>query len=164
MNNGSLTIRRIVREDMSFIKKLWADKESMLASGGAYNVTDEMLDDLYQILSQGDSVNNHYMIESNSSLVGDLSIRDFDDKKVAHLDFKLFHPEKQKGLGKQVLDLILKHVFEELQGQEAYFELWLASTFVKEKLEAYGFKESSVSEDTILMTMTKEKYQEVYHV
>ena len=68
-----MVIRTIDKNDMDFIQKLWGDEETMLSSGGVYNVRDEDKDALYGILNKGPGFNNHYIILHDAfpcSLIG----------------------------------------------------------------------------------------------
>jgi len=159
INNEVVSIRKIEREDMDFIQKLWGDEESMLASGGPYLIKEEDKDDLYAILNKGDDVNNHYVIAASGDLIGDLSIRNYVDDK-AQLDMKLFNEMRNKGYGRQTLSLVLDYFFNEMGGKEIYLELWLVNYFANKKLSDYGFEATSVTEDFNIMTMIKAKYEE----
>lgn len=163
IETNDLRIRNITFEDMDFIQKMWGHKESMLATGGIYNITDDMKDDLFQILNKGDDIENHYIIEHKNVSIGDLSIQKFLDHK-AQVDFKLFHDEKQKGYGKRVLDMILDYLFNTLNCQEVSIEIWLVESFMFSKLKDYGFEASEEMEDATVLTLTRTKYEEVYHV
>lgn len=160
LSNGVLTISIIKKEDMPFIQKLWGDEESMLASGGVYQVRDEDIDQLFGILNKKDEVNNHYIIKYENQSIGDLSIRKMDEKMTANLDMKILHKERNKGYGKEALKLILDYFFNQLDGSEIYFELWLVNYFAQHKLKEYGFKATLIMEDATIMTLTKEDYKE----
>lgn len=165
INKDHITIRIIEKDDMPFIQKLWGDKETMLSSGGVYNVTDEMYDQLFEVLNNGEDINNHYIILLDDEPIGDLNIRKYsEEQKVCHADFKLIQPKRNKGYGKKVLDLLLDYYFNELKGDELYFELWLIDYFVKNKLIEYGFEEKSVNEDAVVLTLTKNQYEEGFNV
>lgn len=159
LSNDDLTVSTIEQKDMAFIQVLWGDEASMLASGGIYQVKEEDKEPLFQILNKGEDVNNHYIIKVDGEPVGDLSIRKFGETKTAHFDMKILHEKRNKGYGKKALKTVLKHFFEEMKGQEIYFEIWLVNYFAQNKLKDYGFDATLIMEDATIMTLTKEAYE-----
>jgi len=161
LNNESVKVQPIREEDMDFIAKLWGDKNSMLSSGGVFQVDETNKKQLFEILNKVDDFNNHYIIFNDNKPVGDLSVRDYDQDKHAHLDLKILYDERTKGYAKSALKQVLHYLFHQLEGQAASFELWLLNDFVHDKLQAYGFEESSVTEDATVMTIKRDKYLEL---
>lgn len=160
LNNDKITIRKIEQTDMDFIQTLWGDEESMLASGGVYNVRDEDKETLFNILNKGEELNNHYIILNDEMPIGDMSIRKYDEKtKAAHMDMKILHPERNKGYGKKVLQAVMDYYFNTLEAEELFFELWLVNYFAQHKLKDYGFEATLIMEDATIMTLTKENYE-----
>ncbi|MBI9012532.1 MAG: GNAT family N-acetyltransferase [Clostridiales bacterium] len=160
LNNDKITIRTIEQADMDFIQTFWGDEESMLASGGVYNVRDEDKEALFNILNKGEEFNNHYIILNDEMAIGDLSIRKYDDKtKAAHMDMKILHVERNKGFGKKALQAVLDYYFNTVKGEELFFELWLVNYFAQHKLKEYGFEATLIMEDATIMTLTKENYE-----
>jgi len=159
ISSGKVSIRNIIQSDMDFIQSFWGDEESMLASGGAYMIREEDKEDLFNILNKGDDLNNHYMILVEGELIGDLSLRNFDEKK-AQMDMKILNDKRNNGYGKLALSMFLDFYFNQVGGEEIFFELWLVNYFANKKLKDYGFEATQVMEDANIMTLTKESYQQ----
>lgn len=160
LNKENIGIRTIEISDMDFIQSLWGDENTMLSSGGPYNVKDEDKDVLFGILNKGKDLNNHYIVLNDGLPVGDASIRKFDEKtRTANMDLKIKHDERNKGFGKLALQAVLDYYFNTLNGEELFFELWLVNDFAQQKLKDYGFKATLVMEDATTMTVTRDGYQ-----
>lgn len=160
LNKNKMVIRTIDKNDMDFIQKLWGDEETMLSSGGVYNVRDEDKDALYGILNKGPGFNNHYIILHDDIPVGDISVRKYDENtKAVNIDMKINHKDRNKGYGKSALQMVLDYYFNIIQGDELFFEIWLVNYFAQQKLKDYGFEATLIMEDATIMTITKDGYE-----
>lgn len=156
--NENVKIRTLELNDMDFLQKLWGDLETMIYSAGSLPIKDEDKEMMFEILSQGDDFINHYVIEADGQLVGDMNLRDYENNKHVRLDFKLYKDDRKKGYGKKAFIGFLDAFFNAFEGDSIYVEIWLDEDFTYEKLQDYGFKVTEKTENSKKLTMTKEDY------
>lgn len=160
LKSKSIVLRHLEERDMLYIQKLWSDEETMLTSGGVFDLKDCDISKMFSILRKDDeSINNHFIIETENKYVGDFNTRNYfsNDKKV-QIDLKIEYVERNKGYGKEALILYLDYFFNEVRGEELFIELWLSNYFAKDKLIEYGFESKNVTDDIYHLTLTKDKY------
>lgn len=154
-----VTVRVIENQDMLFIQKLWGNYETMESEGGTYKVKDEDFNKLFMILNKEDKLFNHYIIETDEGLVGDFSIREIDDSNEGiQINLKIEFSKRNKGYGKEVLELFMDYYFKKSNGSKILIEMWAVTPFVDRKLKGYGFNLESVSVDATKMSLVSNDY------
>jgi len=158
-NGKDIYIKQPDYKDLDFVKKLWADEETMRDIGGVFNIPESKWDMFYKKMVHPTDGKNFYCLvyTIRDKAVGEVSFHGYDlVTKIARFNIKIHHRYRNKGYGEEALRLLFEYYFLEFGGQMMMDKIpTQAGVKVANKL---GFREVGKYKDGIQMKISKEEF------
>lgn len=148
--------------ELTYVKKLWADEETMKDVGGALDFPKEKWDSWYKkMIEPGDGRNFYCLIYNNEhQSVGEVSFHRYDEiNKTAEFNIKIESKYRGRGYANEAMKLMLKYYFYEFGGEVMLDEV--INVNGQQALKKFGFEVISSAEESISFRMTKERFEEI---
>ncbi len=155
-----VTLRPPRWDEMSFIRRLWSDPDTMAAVGGPCDLSDERARDWYGRMVDPGSREHCYCVIFNESEgpVGEISFHRLDANMRATLNIKVFATERGRGHGREALLLFLDFFFHRVGGQCMEDDVAPANTGGQQLLLQAGFEQDRARRDACLLRMTRQRF------
>lgn len=118
-NGKNVYIRQPEYEELSFVAKLWADKETMQDIGGVFNFPESKWSMFYKkMIYPTDGKNFYCLVYTNADeAVGEVSFHGYDSAtKIARFNVKIHSKHRNSGYGEEAVRLLLEYYFLEFGG------------------------------------------------
>ncbi|WP_051931602.1 GNAT family N-acetyltransferase [Clostridium sp. KNHs214] len=148
--------------ELTYVKKLWANEETMKDVGGALDFSKEKWDSWYKkMVEPGDGRNFYCLIYNNEhQSVGEVSFHRYDEiNKTAEFNIKIESKYRGRGYANEAMKLMLKYYFYEFGGEVMLDEV--INVNGQQALKKFGFEVISSAEESISFRMTKERFEEI---
>lgn len=162
-NGKKVYIKQPEFNEMSFVKELWADKETMEGIGGVYDFSRNKWEMFYKKMVSPTDGKNFYCLIYNyrDKPVGEVSFHGYDSStSVARFNVKILASQRKKGFGEEAVRLLLEYYFQEFGGKiimdniitDSGVELGKKLGFEEVRKNANNSITMRVSRDTFLRT------------
>ncbi len=152
--------------ELSFIRTLWSDPETMAPVGGPLDWTETRMRDWFaRVVEPGGSPNCYCLFFDRSDTpVGEVSFHDWDSTThSAELNIKTLAAYRGRGYAKDALETFLKFFFGPVGGQTMVDSVALTNRPGRGLLESVGFVADGTVSDVCRLTMSRQLYVERWH-
>jgi RimJ/RimL family protein N-acetyltransferase len=146
---------------MRFIRRLWADEETMRPVGGPIHLDDDHAFLWFRRIVDPGSPTCEYRLILNEEQqpVGEVSFHQFDSKTgTAMFNLKVANSERGKGYARAAMRKFLDLFFNELGGQSMRDDIALDNLRGQEVLIKFGFVHDPSQEDVFRVSIDKDKF------
>ena len=150
---------------MSFIRRLWADPETMKPVGGPIHLTDDQARGWFARIVDPGSRTDCYrlIINEEGQPIGEISFHRLDaETMTAEFNVKIVGQERGKGYGRQAMARFLNHFFNDFGGRMMVDDVGLDNHRGQEVLLKFGFEHDPRVEEVFRLRMTREQYDSLY--
>lgn len=158
-NGKNIYIKQPEFKELSFVARLWSDKETMKDIGGVFNFPESKWEMFYKKMVHPSDGNNFYCLvyKNDNEPIGEVSFHGYDSiTKIARFNVKILKEYRNNGFGEEAVKLLLEYFFLEFGG-----EMIMDNISTKEGLkiaEKLGFIELRQYKDEISVKITKDEF------
>lgn len=152
-------------EELSYTEKLWGDMDSMTDVGKTVSFPSYKWDGFYKKMVNPTDGRNLYCLvfDYNDNPVGEASFHGYDSiTKTARLNVRIENSKRNKGYGREAVQLILEFFFYEFGG------LYMLDTVPldgnRERLERFGFKIMYKNKENYSYRLFKEDFKNTNNI
>jgi RimJ/RimL family protein N-acetyltransferase len=148
-------------EELSFIRTLWGDPETMSAVGGPADFPAAKANDWFARMIQPGGPSNCYCLIFNQDdvPVGEVSFHNWDPaRRSANLNVKVLAAHRGQGHARDALHALLSFFFVRVGGQLMTDDVALVNRPGQGLLASIGFERDNTVEDVCRMAITRENY------
>lgn len=161
LSGKSVLLRIPLPEDLAFIRRLWADPDTMASLGGPVAMTGSQMLDWYERMvdpGQGTDLFLLITVEGGES-VGEISFHRLDWTTMqADFNIKVLAAYRQKGYGAEAMTVLLAYFFGEFGGQRIMDDLAIDNLAGQRALERFGFVHDPSGKGVYRMVMTRSMF------
>lgn len=125
LKKDNIILRQVTSDDIIARTKLGLNREFVMMTGGNINKFTKFTHD--DSIVWYENIINHpckWIIEYNGKLVGVVSLRPFKENNKAKLAIELYDDHIYgKGIGTQVVKMVIKYAFEEVEYHKVYLRV-----------------------------------------
>lgn len=161
LRGGKVILRTPGRQDLEYIRSLWADPDTMGDVGGPVMLDDDRALRWFQRMVDPGSPGDRYFLicELGGRPVGEASFHRYDPKtKTAELNIKIEAGHRYRGHGPEALRLLLDFFFGEFGGEAMLDPVRLENRNGLRALKRAGFEQIPSRSDVCLLRMTRGRY------
>ncbi|MBF0299711.1 MAG: GNAT family N-acetyltransferase [Oligoflexia bacterium] len=158
-------LRKPLKEELSFIKWLWADTLSMKEVGGPIVMTDEKFLKWYEKMVYPGSEKNHYCIifSKNDQPIGEISCHNIDRANgTANFNIKIAYQFRGQGYAKEAMIIFLRHFFLNMNGKCMFDDIAIDNLVSQKLFLKFGFEQIFERKDAIGLKLTREIFLKLY--
>ena len=152
-------------EELDYVARLWSDEKTMEEVGGPVPFPEEKRTDWYRRMVQpGDGHNFYCLIYTNENeKVGEVSFHQYDEaKRTAYLNVKIAHEHRGHDYGMHAVLLLLDFYFNMFGGEQMLDDVFAKNSGAQHLLAKCGFEIVSEDNDTLRMSISKERFDMLY--
>ena len=152
-------------DELSFIRTLWGDPETMAAVGGVADFPEPKARDWFaRMVDPGQAANCYCLIFNQEDVpVGEISFHQWvPEARSAELNVKVLAVHRGRGYGKDALRTFLGFFFDRIGGRVMTDDVAVDNQAAQCLLSSLGFEEAEGASDACMMVMTQEKYVNRY--
>lgn len=155
-----VSIRPPKFEELSFVRRLWANPETMAPVGGTHKLPESEEISFYErMVDPGDSTNCYCLIFRDNVPVGEISFHRWDQhERSAELNIKVHAVHRGKGYGSDALRTFLDWFFRPAGGNRITDNVALANRCGQNLLRSVGFQQDTGFSDTCMLVLTRQRY------
>lgn len=165
LKSEKIILRTPVVSDLSYIRKLWADPDTMKDVGGPVVMDDENSRRWFEkMVDPGSETDRYFLVcGRDGAPLGEISFHRYDRRKrTAELNIKIEAGKRYLGHAPEALRLLLKYFFGEFGGEAMEDPLAPENRNGMRALRSAGFERDEARQDVIMMRLTKERYNKLY--
>lgn len=155
-NGKKVYIKQPEYNELSFVKELWAHKQTMKDIGGVFYFTEEKWDMFYKKMVNPTDGKNFYCLvyDNNDTPIGEVSFHGYDSAtKIARFNVKIHYNYRNNGYGEEAVRLLLEYYFTEFGGDMLMDKV---STLEGERVaQKIGFEEVKKFGNTTIIRISK---------
>ena len=151
--------------DISFIRWLWSDPETMAPVGGPVDLSDDRAERWFAGMVDPGSPTDCYRLvfDADNRPVGEVSFHRLrPETMTAELNIKIASAHRRKGYARRALLLFLDHFFNQLEGKVLIDDLGIDNTTGQKALVSFGFEVETTGPTVVRLRMTRETYNRLY--
>jgi len=161
--SGHLVYLRLPRVDeLSFIRTLWADPETMKPVGGPVILSDAQAEQWFsRMIDPGSSANCYCLIFNMDDIpVGEISFHHWNAETLsADLNVKILDLHRRNGYGKDALQIFLSFFFGNVGGWLMCDDVALGNKGGQHLLISLGFKQDTRITDVCRLELTADRFE-----
>ena len=149
------------RADLAFIRRLWADPDTMAAVGGPVEMTDAQMADWYlHMIDPGRGTDLFLLIlTKEGEPIGEVSFHRLDlDNMQADFNIKVMASHRGRGYGLEAMEQLLGYFFIDLGGHTMIDDLALENTAGQRMLERFGFVHDASQPGVYRLVLTRQRF------
>ena len=165
LHASTVYLRTPRAEELTFIRSLWSDPDTMAPVGGTTEFPEsEARDWFVRMVEPGSPSNCYCLICSQDDVpVGEISFHNWDSKqRSADLNVKVLATCRGQGYAKAALRAFLEFFFARVGGELMSDEVAQGNRPGQRLLQSIGFERDVSASDVCRMIMTRQSYQERY--
>lgn len=167
LQNTQVMLRLPTENDMSFIRWLWSDPETMEPVGGPIHLTDEQAQDWYAEFIYPGNPSDHYrlILNEKDEAVGEISFHQLNSSNMtAAFNIKIASTQRGNGYAKKAMLLFLDGFFNQIGGRVMVDDVAVDNHSGQHLLMNFGFEHDSQAVDVFRLFLTRERYNSLYGV
>ncbi len=152
-------------EELSFIRALWADPETMAPVGGPHHLSKARAQAWFaNMVDPGDATNCYCLIFNQEDIpIGEISFHRWNKhERSAGLNIKVLAIHRGLGYGKDALRTFLAWFFGQTGGRMMTDNVALDNLKGQRLLRSLGFEQDTDISDACMLIMTKQMYTSKY--
>lgn len=158
-NGKNVYIKQPEYKELSFVSKLWWDRETMKEIGGIFSFPESKWEMFYKKMIYPTDGKNFYCLvyKNNGEAVGEVSFHGYDSAtRIARFNIKIHHKYRNNGYAEEAINLLLEYYFLEFGGEMIMDNIpTKAGLKVAKKL---GFEEVSSYKGETIVKITKDGF------
>jgi RimJ/RimL family protein N-acetyltransferase/8-oxo-dGTP pyrophosphatase MutT (NUDIX family) len=165
LHGGKICLRPPRWGEMSFVRWLWADPDTMAPVGGPILISDEDAKKWYaRMVDPGRSTDCYCLIFSEENKpVGEISFHRWNPEHLtAGFNIKISSGERRRGHAKKAMLLFLDYFFNRFGGQVLTDDVALDNEAGQQALLKFGFEHDPTIEDVFMLRMTRDRFNTLY--
>ena len=165
METSRIQLKGLQWEDMSFIRRLWSDPDTMAPVGGPVILTDEQADQWFRRMTDSANQTDCYrlIVNENDELIGEVSSHRLDRATMTgELNIKIAHSQRRKGYAQEALHLFLDYFFSQYGGKTIIDSVALDNHAGQQILLKFGFQYDISVKEVFMLRMTRHRYYDLY--
>jgi RimJ/RimL family protein N-acetyltransferase len=157
---GAVWLQVPGKSDLGFIRRLWADPETMEPVGGPLNVSPDAAADWYERwVKPGSADRAYWLVMSGDGPAGEISIRGYDPReRVADLNLKIAASTRGHGYGRQALRGLLPFFFHDLVGTSLVDDVAPGNAAGQSLLLSEGFERDPSATDVCRLVLSRAQW------
>ncbi len=162
---SDISLKIPTKNDLDFIRWLWADPQTMEPVGGPIELTAEEALNWYaeKILPGSRSDDYRIILYEAKVPVGEVSFHRLDlNTMSAEFNIKIAAIYRGRGYAKQAMSQFIDYFFNRVGGQLLIDRVAKNNVVGKKALLAFGFREKPTLQEFHLLTLSKEQYAKLY--
>jgi|GEM_PF-3942763 len=158
---GVVRLRVPAQDDLAFIRRMWADVETMEPVGGPVVLSAEETVRWYaRWVEPGSPDRAYWLVTCEGRPVGEISFRCFDTRaRAGMLNVKIASWERGHGYARQAVQALLRYFFEDLAGTQMNDDVALANAGGQSLILSAGFTRDSTATDVCRLVLTREQWK-----
>jgi RimJ/RimL family protein N-acetyltransferase len=165
LHGKRISVRLPRVDELSFVRTLWSDVETMAPVGGTFDFPESKERDWFARMVTPGSPRNCYCLIFNEkgNPVGEISFHRWDpETKSAELNVKVLASHRGQGYAKDAMDIFMRHFFGPVGGEVMIDDVALSNRGGQRLLSSFGFMQDENATDVCRMIMTRETYVSRY--
>lgn len=161
LHGEPITLKCPTWDDMSFIRALWSDEDTMRAVGGAVILTDPQARNWFaRKIDPGSGADGYWLIyDAVNQPIGEISFhRLAPETMTADFNLKIKHRERGKGYARQAMQLVFDYWFGEFGGKVMRDDVALDNVAGQQALLKFGFEHDASISENFRLVLTRERY------
>ena len=148
--NGSVCIETPDEKDIEYIKKLWADEDTMNDVGGTVKMSSRDLQKWFKrVVNPGDGTHCYTLIYFENAYAGEVSFHRYSrEKGTAEFNIKVEHRLRGKGIALKAGAMLLDIFFNNYYGTEMKDKIAMGNIGAEILLKKLGFVHSAEQSDS----------------
>jgi RimJ/RimL family protein N-acetyltransferase len=148
-------------EDLGFIRRMWADVETMDPVGGPVLLSGDGAARWYaRWVEPGSSDRAYWLVTCEGRPVGEISFRSFDTtERAGMLNVKIAAWERGHGYARQAVQVLLRYFFEDLAGTQMNDDVAPTNIGGQSLMLSEGFTRDSAATDVCRLFLTREQWK-----
>jgi len=160
----SLYLRPPAPGDMAFVRRLWADEETMRPVGGPILLTDDQAERWYaRVVDPGQGTDCYCLIRLwDDSPVGEVSFHRLDARRMAaDLNLKVMASARGRGIGQEAGRRFLEYYFNSFGGRVLADNVAPDNASGQALIAGLGFRQVPGPVDVVRFELTAEEFRHV---
>lgn len=162
---GRIYLRPPRWDEMSFVRWLWSDLDTMAVVGGPIQLTDERASHWYaRMVDPGRPTDCYCLIFNEENRpVGEISFHRWKPERLtAGLNLKVASTDRRKGYATAAMLLFLDYYFNQFGGQVLTDDVALDNEAGQQALLKFGFEHDPAVEDVFMLRLTRDQFNALY--
>jgi RimJ/RimL family protein N-acetyltransferase len=158
------TLRTPALADLGYIRRLWADPETMRDVGGPIELDEDRARRWFEKMVDPGSGNDRYFLicGRDGMPVGEAGFHRYDPAtKTAELNIKIEAAKRHLGHGPEALRLLFDYFFGDFGGETMVDPVALENKNGKKAIRSFGFEHDPSRKDVCLLRMTKQRFRSI---
>jgi RimJ/RimL family protein N-acetyltransferase len=159
--SGSVCLRVPAAEDLEFIRRMWADVETMEPVGGPVVLSPEEGVRWYRRwVDPGSADRAYWLVTCEGRPVGEISFRCFDPvARAGMLNVKIVAWERGRGHARQAVRAVLRYFFEDLGGTQMNDDVALSNGAGQSLMLSEGFTRDTTATGVCRLYLTRRQWE-----
>lgn len=157
----SIRLRLPRPDELSFIRSLWGDRETMAAVGGTVEFPETRAREWYARMVDPGGPSDCYclVLDRDDAPVGEISFHKWDPvRRSAELNVKTLATHRRRGLAGDALRTFLAFFFDRVGGRLMVDDVALGNPAGLRLLRSVGFEEQEAGSESCRMTLARTTY------
>jgi RimJ/RimL family protein N-acetyltransferase len=162
---GNVHLKAPQWEEMTFVRFLWGDPETMEPVGGPQYMNEDQAEEWFDKMVDPGNPENYYrlIINDQDEPVGEISFHHFDQENgTAMFNIKVLRSEQGKGYARSAMTQFLNHFFNEVGGECMLDDVGLENRIGQEVLMRFGFFRNPGFADVCRLQITRDEFNRRY--
>ena len=159
--SGGVCLQVPASEELGFIRRMWADAETMEPVGGPVVLSpDEGVQWYRRWVDPGSAERAYWLVTCERRPVGEVSLRCFDPVVgTGMLNVKIASWERRRGYGRQAVRAVLRYFFEALGGTQMNDDIALGNAAGQSLMLSEGFTRDTTAADVCRLYLTRRQWE-----
>ena len=161
LHGKSVYLRPPRLDELPVIRHLWADQETMAAVGGPVDFPDAWAREWFARMVCPGTPDNCYCLifDGNDTVIGEISFHRWtSEERTADLNVKILASRRNRGYGRDALQVFLAYFFGEFGGEVMTDALAPDNSAGRHVMAAMGFTHDAGPTEVHQMVLTKEMF------
>jgi RimJ/RimL family protein N-acetyltransferase len=159
-------LRTPTAADLPYIRRLWADPESMREVGGPIELGEERARRWFErMVDPGSDRDRYFLIidQKSGEAVGEVGFHRYDpDERSAEFNIKIEGRRRFGGHGFEAARLLLDYYFNQWGGGTMIDPVAPANISGQRALARFGFARAGATEDAVIFKLERERFNQLY--
>ncbi len=165
IRGDSVILRTPTAADLPYIRRLWADPETMQEVGGPIELSEQRAQRWFERMVDPGSDRDRYFLvcDQHGAPVGEISFHRYDAaQRTAEFNIKIEGNRRFGGHGFEAALLLLDYYFNTFGGEALIDPVAPANVPGQRALARFGFARVGASEEAVIFRMDKRRFNELY--
>ncbi|HTY07987.1 MAG TPA: GNAT family N-acetyltransferase [Candidatus Edwardsbacteria bacterium] len=159
-------LRTPAAADLAYLRKLWADPETMKEVGGPFEISEDKARRWFEKMVDPGSARDRFFLicdKQSGEPVGEASFHRYDPaERSAELNIKVEGKRRFGGHGFEALVLLLDYYFNSFGGGVMIDPLAPANVSGQRAMARFGFARAGATEEAVIYQLERERFNQLY--